>query len=169
MPSRSRSGVRKSGTTPRAIIAWQICHASRWCSVRCEPRREATRGDATLKPSGAVIVSTPQDLSLIDARRAVAMFGQVQVPVLGIVENMSWFACPHCGERSDIFGHGGSRAEAERLGLPLLGEIPLDMEIRAASDAGAPPAAGTGPHAAAFGDLAARIEAALEIGADHAA
>lgn len=122
-----------------------------------------------LKPSGAIIVSTPQDLALIDARRAVAMFGQVRVPVLGIIENMSWFACPHCGERSDIFGHGGARAEAERLGLPLLGEIPLDMAIRAASDAGAPPAAGTGPHAAAFGELAARIEAALEIGAEHAA
>ena len=85
---------------------------------------------------GAVIVSTPQDLSLIDARRGLAMFTKVNVPVLGIVENMSYFQCPHCGTRSDIFGHGGARHEAERLGVPFLGEIPLHMSIRATSDAG---------------------------------
>ena len=77
---------------------------------------------------GAVIVSTPQDLALIDARKGIAMFRRVNVPVLGIVENMSTFVCPHCGTRSDIFGHGGARAEAERLGVPFLGEVPLDMD-----------------------------------------
>ena len=85
---------------------------------------------------GAVIISTPQDLSLIDARRGLAMFRKVNVPVLGIVENMSYFQCPHCGTRSDIFGHGGARHEAERLGVPFLGEIPLHMSIRTTSDAG---------------------------------
>ena len=79
---------------------------------------------------GAVIISTPQDLSLIDARRGLAMFKKVNVPVLGIVENMSYFQCPHCGTRSDIFGHGGARHEAERLGVPFLGEVPLHMSIR---------------------------------------
>ena len=87
---------------------------------------------------GAVIVSTPQDLALIDARRGIAMFRRVNVPVLGIVENMSTFICPHCGGRTDIFGHGGARAEAERLGVPFLGEVPLDMTIRENSDAGMP-------------------------------
>ena len=88
--------------------------------------------------SGAVIVSTPQDLALIDARRGIAMFRRVNVPVLGIVENMSMFICPHCGTRSDIFGHGGARHEAERLGVPFLGEVPLAIDIREKSDAGAP-------------------------------
>ena len=99
---------------------------------------------------GAVIVSTPQDLALIDARRGIAMFKRVNVPVLGIVENMSTFICPKCGERSDIFGHGGARREAERLGVPFLGEVPLDMAIRETSDAGLPIVATQpdGPHAA---------------------
>ena len=88
--------------------------------------------------SGAVIVSTPQDLALIDARKGLAMFRKVGVPVLGIVENMSYFMCPKCGERSEIFGHGGAQAEAERLGVPFLGGVPLDMEIRARSDSGRP-------------------------------
>ncbi len=79
---------------------------------------------------GAVIVSTPQDLALIDARRGIAMFSKVNVPTLGIVENMSYFQCPECGTRSDIFGHGGARHEAERLNVPFLGEIPLHMAIR---------------------------------------
>src|ERR1700726_2282516 len=87
---------------------------------------------------GAVIISTPQDLSLIDARRGLAMFKKVDVPVLGIVENMSYFQCPHCGTKSDIFGHGGARHEAERLNVPFLGEVPLHMSIRATSDAGTP-------------------------------
>ena len=87
---------------------------------------------------GAVIVSTPQDLALIDARRGIAMFKRVNVPVLGIVENMSTFICPNCGTRHDIFGHGGARHEAERLGVPFLGEVPLEMSIRETSDAGLP-------------------------------
>ena len=99
--------------------------------------------------AGAVIVSTPQDLALIDARRGIAMFQRVNVPVLGIVENMSYFLCPNCGTRSDIFGHGGARHEAERLGVPFLGEVPLDMTIRETSDAGLPVVATEpdGPHA----------------------
>src|SRR5262249_39725515 len=88
--------------------------------------------------SGAIIVATPQDLALIDARKGLNMFRKVDVPVLGIVENMSTFICPKCGERSDIFGHGGAQLEAEKLGVPFLGGIPLHMAIRATSDAGLP-------------------------------
>jgi ATP-binding protein involved in chromosome partitioning len=88
--------------------------------------------------AGAVIVSTPQDLALIDARRGIAMFEKVNVPVLGVVENMSYFLCPHCGGRSDIFSHGGARHEAQRLGVPFLGEVPLHLTIRETSDAGRP-------------------------------
>ena len=88
--------------------------------------------------AGAVIVSTPQDIALIDARKGLNMFRKVNVPILGIVENMSTFICPKCGERSDIFGHGGARDEAKRLGVPFLGEVPLHMEIRQTSDAGTP-------------------------------
>ena len=84
--------------------------------------------------SGAVIVSTPQDIALVDARKGLNMFRKVAVPVLGIVENMSYFLCPKCGERSEIFGHGGAREEAERLGVPFLGEIPLHLDIRTTSD-----------------------------------
>ena len=116
-----------------------------------------------LKPTAAVIVSTPQDLALIDARRAVAMFAQVGVPVAGVIENMSYFACPTCGERSDIFGHGGARDSAAALGVPFLGEIPLDMALRIGSDAGAPPAAGTGPQADAFARLAAQLAETLRL------
>jgi ATP-binding protein involved in chromosome partitioning len=112
---------------------------------------------------GAVIVSTPQDLALIDARRGIAMFRRVNVPVLGIVENMSTFICPHCGERSDIFGHGGARAEAERLGVPFLGEVPLHMDIREKSDSGQPVVATVpdGPHAQAYRAIAARVRDGL--------
>ncbi len=88
--------------------------------------------------AGAVIVSTPQDIALLDARKGLNMFRQVDVPVFGIIENMSYFACPHCGERSDIFSHGGARREAERLGIDFLGEIPLDIAIRETSDSGRP-------------------------------
>jgi ATP-binding protein involved in chromosome partitioning len=88
--------------------------------------------------AGAVIVSTPQDLALLDARKGIAMFRKVEVPVLGIVENMSYFLCPHCGERTEIFAHGGARAEAEKLGVPFLGEVPLDPAIRETSDGGNP-------------------------------
>ncbi len=106
--------------------------------------------------SGAVIVSTPQDLALIDARKGIAMFKRVEVPILGIVENMSYFLCPSCGTRSDIFGHGGAREEAETLGVPFLGEVPLHMEIRATSDAGKPIATDEkSAHAAIFREIAA--------------
>jgi hypothetical protein len=89
--------------------------------------------------AGAVIVSTPQDIALIDARKGLNMFRKVEVPVLGIVENMSYFLCPrHCGQRSDIFGHGGAREEAEKLGVPFLGEVPLHLDIRTTSDSGNP-------------------------------
>jgi len=108
---------------------------------------------------GAVIVSTPQDLALIDARRGVAMFKRVNVPVLGVVENMSYFLCPSCGTRSDIFSHGGAHKEAERLGVPFLGEVPLHMTIRERSDAGLPVVATEpdGPHAKIYRDIAARV------------
>ena len=112
---------------------------------------------------GAVIVSTPQDLALIDARRGVSMFKRVNVPVLGVVENMSYFLCPSCGTRSDIFGHGGARHEAERLGVPFLGEVPLHMSIREKSDAGLPVVATEpdGVHARIYRDIAGKVLAQL--------
>src|SRR6266481_1108893 len=113
---------------------------------------------------GAIIISTPQDLSLIDARRGLAMFKKVNVPVLGIVENMSYFQCPHCGTRSDIFGHGGARQEAERLAVPFLGEIPLHMSIRATSDSGTPVVESEpdGPHAAIYRAIGAKVRDQLQ-------
>jgi ATP-binding protein involved in chromosome partitioning len=113
---------------------------------------------------GAVIVSTPQDLALIDARRGISMFKRVNVPVLGIVENMSYFLCPECGTRSDIFGHGGARQEAQRQGVPFLGEVPLHMAIREKSDAGLPVVATEpdGPHAAAYRKIAGAVRDQLQ-------
>ncbi len=116
--------------------------------------------------AGAVIVSTPQDLALIDARKGLNMFRKVNVPVIGIVENMSYFICTNCGERHEIFGHGGARQEAGKLGVPFLGEIPLDKDLRLRSDQGEPITA-TLPeslHAAIFRDIAAKVWAALEGG-----
>ena len=109
--------------------------------------------------AGAVIVSTPQDIALIDARKGLNMFRRVDVPVLGIVENMSYFLCPHCGERSEIFGHGGARQTAEELGTEFLGEIPLDIAIRETSDAGTPITVTQpdSPHALAYRQLADRV------------
>ena len=109
--------------------------------------------------SGAVIVSTPQDIALLDARKGLNMFTKVDVPVLGIVENMSYFLCPHCGGRSEIFSHGGARQEAERLGTEFLGEVPLDIVIRETSDGGTPitVAEPDNPHALVFRRVAARI------------
>ena len=109
--------------------------------------------------AGAVIVSTPQDIALIDARKGLNMFKKVDVPVLGIIENMSYFLCPHCGQRSDIFSHGGARREAERLGCDFLGEVPLDMAIRETSDDGHPITASQpdSPYAQTFRDIAARV------------
>ncbi len=114
--------------------------------------------------AGAVIVSTPQDIALLDARRGVRMFERTRVPVLGLVENMSFFCCPACGHRAEIFGHGGARREADRLGVEFLGEIPLVLEIRTASDAGTPiVAAEPDSHAAqAFAAIAARLWAKVE-------
>jgi ATP-binding protein involved in chromosome partitioning len=114
--------------------------------------------------AGALIVSTPQDLALIDARRAVAMFRRVDVPIIGLIENMSYFLCPSCGTRSDIFAHGGARHEAERLGVPFLGEVPLALAIRENSDAGKPLliSAPDGPHAATYRAIAAEVWGHLE-------
>jgi ATP-binding protein involved in chromosome partitioning len=114
--------------------------------------------------SGAIIVCTPQDLALLDARKGLNMFRRVDVPVLGIVENMSYFICPKCGERTDIFGHGGARREAERLGLPFLGGVPLDMDIRVRSDEGRPIVATDpeGMHARIFREIATNTWNALQ-------
>jgi ATP-binding protein involved in chromosome partitioning len=109
--------------------------------------------------AGAVIVSTPQDLALIDARKGLNMFSRVDVPTLGIIENMSYFVAPDTGKRYDIFGHGGARREAERLGVPFLGEIPLDIRIRETSDAGTPivVAEPDGAHATTFREIARAV------------
>ena len=106
------------------------------------------------KPVGAVIVSTPQDLALIDATRAISLFDTAGVPVIGLVENMAGYACPHCGEISDPFGQGGVEAAAKVMGHPFLGRVPLTLAIRTASDEGTPPAAGDGPAASAFAAIA---------------
>ena len=109
--------------------------------------------------SGAIIVSTPQDVALIDARRAIDMFDKLKTPVLGLVENMTTYICPNCGHEAHLFGHGGVAAEAAKLGLPFLGEIPLNLEVRLAGDEGTPVAAGDGPVAQAFARLAERLVA----------
>jgi ATP-binding protein involved in chromosome partitioning len=114
------------------------------------------------RPAGVVIVSTPQDLSLIDATRAIDLFGKTHVPVLGVIENMAGYQCPHCGETSDPFGQGGAEACAIKLGVPFLGRLPLSSSLREASDAGQPPAANEGPAADAFAEIARRILAELE-------
>jgi ATP-binding protein involved in chromosome partitioning len=127
-------------------------------------------GDAQLTMSqrvplaGAVIVSTPQDVALIDARRGVKMFEKVNVPVLGLIENMSFFCCPNCGHRAEIFGHGGARAEAERMGVDFLGELPLKLAIRELADAGSPIVAARpeGEEAAAYRAIAQRLWAKLQ-------
>ena len=121
--------------------------------------------------SGAVIVSTPQDIALLDARKGLNMFRKVDVPVFGIVENMSYFVCPHCGERSEIFSHGGARAEAEKLGTDFLGEVPLHIAIRETSDAGTPitVSAPEGEHAKIYKEIAARVWQKIEQGAGTSA
>ena len=131
-------------------------------------------GDAQLTISqrvplaGAVIVSTPQDIALLDARKGLNMFRKVDVPVLGIIENMSTFICPHCGGQSDIFGHGGARAEAEILNVDFLGEVPLHMDIRKTSDAGTPivVSAPDGPHALAYRAIAEAVWAKISPSGD---
>ncbi len=114
------------------------------------------------RPAGAVIVSTPQDLALIDARRAIDLFGKTGVPILGLIENMAGYACPHCGETSDPFGSGGAEAAANEMGIAFLGRLPLSASLRAASDAGTPPAAGEGATADAFAELARKLLEALD-------
>ncbi|GAB5387785.1 MAG: Mrp/NBP35 family ATP-binding protein [Alphaproteobacteria bacterium] len=120
--------------------------------------------------SGAVIVSTPQDIALIDARKAVSMYAKTNVPVLGIIENMSHFTCPHCGERTEIFAHGGARDEADRMQVPFLGEIPLDPAIRLNGDAGTPVmvAEPEGPHAEAYAKVATSIAGLLKLESEAA-
>ena len=114
------------------------------------------------KPAGAIVVSTPQDLALIDATRALDLFRQAQIPVIGLVENMAGYLCPHCGQPSDPFGSGGAEAAARALGEDFLGRIPLALEIRVARDAGPPPAAGDGPYGEAFARIADRLGAWLD-------
>lgn len=129
-------------------------------------------GDAQLSLSqnvplaGAVIVSTPQDIALLDARKGLNMFRRVDVPVLGIVENMSYFCCPNCGHRSDIFSHGGARAEADKLGIDFLGEVPLDIAIRETSDGGDPIVVSQpdSDHAKVYRAVAARVWDKISIG-----
>lgn len=111
------------------------------------------------RPTGALIVSTPQDLALIDARRAIDLFGKAGVPILGLVENMAGYACPACGTVSDPFGRGGAEAAAAELGIAFLGRIPLAIGVRVASDAGEPPVAGNAPEGLAFRDIAAKVAA----------
>jgi len=119
--------------------------------------------------AGAVIVSTPQDLALLDARKGINMFRKVNIPILGIVENMSTFICPDCGSQHDIFGHGGAKAEAEKIGVPFLGEIPLALPIRETSDSGNPIVVSdpTGVHAKAYQAIAGKVRTALEFSAEN--
>ena len=114
--------------------------------------------------SGALIVSTPQDLALIDARKGLKMFNMTNIPILGIVENMSTFTCPKCGEESHIFGHGGAREVSKELDTDFLGEIPLNMDIRALSDAGTPivDCQPDSPHTAAYMKIAEQVKAKLD-------
>ncbi|MBK1636314.1 Mrp/NBP35 family ATP-binding protein [Rhodovulum adriaticum] len=109
------------------------------------------------KLTGALVVSTPQDVALLDARKAIDMFAKLKTPVLGLIENMSSYVCPNCGHEAHIFGHGGVAAEAERIGVPFLGALPLALEVREAGDGGQPVALGDGPVAEAYGQLAARL------------
>jgi ATP-binding protein involved in chromosome partitioning len=114
------------------------------------------------KPVGAVIVSTPQDLALMDATRAVDLFNQAKIPIIGMVENMAGYQCPHCGEVSDPFGAGGAEAAAKTMGMPFLGRIPLDIEIRKSSDGGTPPACADDRHGRAFRDIAKKLATWLD-------
>ncbi|MGC8203830.1 P-loop NTPase [Aliiroseovarius sp. PTFE2010] len=104
--------------------------------------------------SGAIVVSTPQDVALLDARRAISMFDKLKTPVLGLIENMSTYICPNCGHEAHLFGHGGVAAEAEKIGVPFLGALPLSLDVRLAGDAGTPIAAGDGPEAEAYAQIA---------------
>ena len=117
---------------------------------------QLTLGQRT-QVTGAIIVSTPQDIALLDARKAINMFQTLKTPILGLIENMSSYICPNCGHEEHIFGHGGVAAEARKLGVPLLGEIPLNIDVRVAGDAGVPIATGDGPIAEAYARIAQRL------------
>ncbi len=116
------------------------------------------------KPAGAIIVTTPQDLALIDATRAIDLFRQADIPIVGLVENMAGYACPHCGEVSDPFGAGGAESAAQAMGQEFLGRVPLHMAIRVASDTGQPPAANEGEHGEVYTEIAARLAVWLDAG-----
>ena len=107
--------------------------------------------------TGAIVVSTPQDVALLDARKALSMFEKTKTPVLGMIENMSMYVCPKCGHEAHLFGHGGAKKEADRLGIPFLGAVPLELDIRIAGDSGTPIAASDTPVAKAFADIARRL------------
>jgi len=158
---------------PGQAVAWRGPMAGNALSQLVDARWGAVRdiivdmppgtGDIQLsmiqkhKPMGAVIISTPQDLALIDAMRAISFFDTAKVPIIGLVENMAGYLCPHCGEMSDPFGSGGAEAAARELGIPFLGRIPLDISIRMASDAGTPPALDEGPIAKAYAAIAQQV------------
>jgi ATP-binding protein involved in chromosome partitioning len=114
------------------------------------------------KPVGAIIVSTPQDLALMDATRAITLFRQGDIPIIGMIENMAGYVCPHCNEVSDPFGAGGAEAASKSMGLPFLGRVPLDIMIRKSSDSGVPPASGDTPQGKAFAEIAARVSTWLD-------
>lgn len=114
------------------------------------------------KPAGAIIVSTPQDLALMDATRAVSLFEQAEVPIIGLVENMAGYICPHCNKTSDPFGRGGAETAAAEMGLAFLGRVPLSMHVRLASDAGVPPASTAGPEGEPFHAIAERLSMWLD-------
>lgn len=119
----------------------------------------------TIPLTGAVVVTTPQDVALIDARRAIKMFHEVKVPILGLVENMSFFVCPHCNEKSEIFSHGGGQKTSERYNVPLIGKIPIDMAIREGGDSGKPIVVSSpdSPHSKAFSDIASAVASKISI------
>ncbi len=157
-------GERRNGPAGRDRLG--RCRATAGRSSARHRRRPAV-ADPASRPAGAIVVSTLQDLSLIDARRVVDLFNKMSVPVLGVIENMATYVCPHCGEASHPFGTGGAEAAAEEMGVPFLGRLPLSLAIREASDAGHPPAAGDGPDAEAFAALARKLFDRLQ-GESHA-
>jgi ATP-binding protein involved in chromosome partitioning len=140
-------------------VAWGDARRAGRGPAAGDRRRAADALSQKYQVTGAIVVSTPQDVALIDARKAMDMFEKTRIPVLGIVENMSTYVCPNCGHEAHLFGHGGARAEAERLGVPFLGEIPIDIGIRLAGDAGTPVVAADpdGPQARAFRAVARRL------------
>ncbi|MGY8791623.1 MAG: P-loop NTPase, partial [Pseudomonadales bacterium] len=159
-PSQPRMmGVSKRPASPdgKIIIPLQA-HGVTLMSIglMVDPNKAVIwRGPMLL--TGAIVVSTPQDVALLDARKALDMFSTLNTPVLGMIENMSQYICPKCGHEAHIFGHGGVEVEAEALGLPFLGALPLDLSVRVAGDSGTPVAAGTGSVAQAYADLASKL------------